>query len=165
MGVGGGGWGLTEFPLISIIKDILRTVFALMDWAWTRYFGCYLEWPLLHLVEAFLQKIFWKSIIVTCTCLLSHLLLSHWWLFSTHECTIACKHVTASFVSSNICGFALWIQEIAWQRLDELQPASNDVISRGMTGLKLYMVSPFLSWVKCLSCKPGGCRCFFANDS
>lgn len=56
-----------------------------------------------------------------------------------------------------ICWFACWIQEIAWQRLDELQPASNDVISRGMTGLKLYMVSPFLTWVKCLVCKPGGC--------
>ncbi|GER25374.1 decapping 2 [Striga asiatica] len=30
------------------------------------------------------------------------------------------------------------ISEIAWQRLDEL-PANNDVISRGTTGLKLYM--------------------------
>lgn len=43
------------------------------------------------------------------------------------------------------------ISEIAWQRLDELQTGSNDVISRGMTGLKLYMVSPFLtslrSWI------------------
>ncbi|WMV31689.1 hypothetical protein MTR67_025074 [Solanum verrucosum] len=37
------------------------------------------------------------------------------------------------------------ISEIAWQRLDELQPATNEIISRGMTGLKLYMVSPFLS--------------------
>lgn len=37
------------------------------------------------------------------------------------------------------------IQEIAWQRLDELQPSSDDVISRGITGLKLYMVSPFLA--------------------
>lgn len=40
------------------------------------------------------------------------------------------------------------ISEIAWQRLDELQPASDDVISRGMTGLKLYMVSPFLASLK-----------------
>ncbi|XP_024024246.1 mRNA-decapping enzyme subunit 2 [Morus notabilis] len=43
------------------------------------------------------------------------------------------------------------ISEIAWQRLDELQPASDDVISRGSTGLKLYMVAPFLaalrSWI------------------
>ncbi|KAL8166840.1 hypothetical protein V2J09_008339 [Rumex salicifolius] len=36
------------------------------------------------------------------------------------------------------------ISEIAWQRLDDLEPASDDVISRGVTGLKLYMVSPFL---------------------
>ncbi|CAA0814118.1 mRNA-decapping enzyme subunit 2 [Striga hermonthica] len=39
------------------------------------------------------------------------------------------------------------ISEIAWQRLDEL-PANNDVISRGTTGLKLYMVSPFLASLK-----------------
>jgi len=37
------------------------------------------------------------------------------------------------------------LQEIAWQRLDELQPSSDEVISRGITGLKLYMVSPFLA--------------------
>ncbi|KAK6144777.1 hypothetical protein DH2020_021597 [Rehmannia glutinosa] len=40
--------------------------------------------------------------------------------------------------------------EIGWHRLHEL-PANNDVISRGITGLKLYMVSPFLvslkSWI------------------
>ncbi|XP_028782131.1 mRNA-decapping enzyme subunit 2 [Neltuma alba] len=36
------------------------------------------------------------------------------------------------------------ISEIAWHRLDELQPASGEVISRGITGLKLYMVAPFL---------------------
>lgn len=42
------------------------------------------------------------------------------------------------------CSFVLW-QEIAWQRLDELQPANDDVISRGITGLKLYMVAPFLT--------------------
>ena len=35
-------------------------------------------------------------------------------------------------------------QEIAWQRLEDLQPASDEVISRGVTGLKLYMVAPFL---------------------
>ncbi|KAL6217736.1 hypothetical protein ACLB2K_010953 [Fragaria x ananassa] len=40
------------------------------------------------------------------------------------------------------------ISEIAWHRLDDLQPASNDVISRGITGLKLYMVSPFLASLK-----------------
>lgn len=37
------------------------------------------------------------------------------------------------------------VQEIAWQRLDELQSANGDVISRGVTGLKLYMVAPFLA--------------------
>ena len=46
--------------------------------------------------------------------------------------------------------FGMWFcvvffQEIAWQRLDELQPVSDDVISRGMNGLKLYMVAPFLA--------------------
>lgn len=40
------------------------------------------------------------------------------------------------------------MQEIAWQRLDELQPSSDEVISRGITGLKLYMVAPFLAWVQ-----------------
>ncbi|KAI3721425.1 hypothetical protein L2E82_32436 [Cichorium intybus] len=43
------------------------------------------------------------------------------------------------------------ISEIAWQRLDELQPVYGDVISHGVTGLKLYMVAPFLkslrSWI------------------
>lgn len=43
------------------------------------------------------------------------------------------------------------ISEIAWQRLDELQPSNEDVISRGSNGLKLYMVAPFLkslrSWI------------------
>ncbi|THF96697.1 hypothetical protein TEA_002400 [Camellia sinensis var. sinensis] len=38
--------------------------------------------------------------------------------------------------------------EIAWQRLDEIQPASEDVISRGTTGLKLYMVAHFLVSLK-----------------
>lgn len=37
------------------------------------------------------------------------------------------------------------ISEIAWHRLDELQPAVDDVISRAYTGLKLYMVAPFLA--------------------
>ncbi|KAI9124483.1 hypothetical protein K1719_004405 [Acacia pycnantha] len=36
------------------------------------------------------------------------------------------------------------MQEIAWHWLDELQPASGEVISRGITGVKLYMVAPFL---------------------
>ncbi|GAB2286827.1 mRNA-decapping enzyme subunit 2 [Dionaea muscipula] len=43
------------------------------------------------------------------------------------------------------------ISEIAWQRLDDLQPANgevNQVISRGVSGLKLYMVAPFLSSLK-----------------
>ncbi|KAL2249257.1 mRNA-decapping enzyme subunit 2 [Sesamum indicum] len=43
------------------------------------------------------------------------------------------------------------ISEIAWQRIDELRPTNDDVISRGITGLKLYMVAPFLaslrSWI------------------
>ncbi|KAK6234014.1 hypothetical protein QUC31_006420 [Theobroma cacao] len=40
------------------------------------------------------------------------------------------------------------ISEIAWHRLDDLQPATNEVISRGITGLKLYMVAPFLASLK-----------------
>lgn len=40
------------------------------------------------------------------------------------------------------------ISEIAWQRLDDLQPASDEVISRGITGFKLYMVAPFLASLK-----------------
>ncbi|KAL8538596.1 hypothetical protein ACS0TY_000567 [Phlomoides rotata] len=40
------------------------------------------------------------------------------------------------------------ISEIAWQRIDELQHANADVISRGITGLKLYMVAPFLASLK-----------------
>lgn len=39
----------------------------------------------------------------------------------------------------------LCLQEIAWHRLDDLQAASGDVISRGVTGLKLYMVAPFMA--------------------
>uniref|UniRef100_A0A7N0UE00 Nudix hydrolase domain-containing protein n=1 Tax=Kalanchoe fedtschenkoi TaxID=63787 RepID=A0A7N0UE00_KALFE len=40
------------------------------------------------------------------------------------------------------------ISEIAWQRLADLQPASNEIISRSVTGLKLYMVAPFLGSLK-----------------
>ncbi|KAK6929192.1 NUDIX hydrolase domain [Dillenia turbinata] len=40
------------------------------------------------------------------------------------------------------------ISEISWQRLDELLPASDDVISHGTTGLKLYMVAPFIKSLK-----------------
>ncbi|GMG99397.1 hypothetical protein Nepgr_001237 [Nepenthes gracilis] len=40
------------------------------------------------------------------------------------------------------------ISEIAWQRLDDLQPTSDEVISRGVTGIKLYMVAPFLGILK-----------------
>ncbi|XP_052109115.1 mRNA-decapping enzyme subunit 2 isoform X2 [Arachis duranensis] len=35
-----------------------------------------------------------------------------------------------------------------WHRLDDLQPASDEVICRGITGPKLYMVSPFLASLK-----------------
>ncbi|XP_010492118.1 PREDICTED: mRNA-decapping enzyme subunit 2 isoform X2 [Camelina sativa] len=40
------------------------------------------------------------------------------------------------------------ISEITWHRLDHLQPASNEVITHGVSGLKLYMVAPFLSSLK-----------------
>ncbi|CAM8964851.1 unnamed protein product [Rhodiola kirilowii] len=40
------------------------------------------------------------------------------------------------------------ISEIAWHRLADLQPASNEIISRSVNGLKLYMVSPFLGSLK-----------------
>ncbi|GMP46764.1 hypothetical protein CsSME_00014807 [Camellia sinensis var. sinensis] len=40
------------------------------------------------------------------------------------------------------------ISEIVWQWHDEIQPANEDVISRGTTGLKLYMVAPFLVSLK-----------------
>ncbi|XP_019708588.1 mRNA-decapping enzyme subunit 2 isoform X2 [Elaeis guineensis] len=39
-------------------------------------------------------------------------------------------------------------EEISWHRLDELQPAGDDAISRGVNGLKLYMVAPFLIALK-----------------
>ncbi|KAJ6826563.1 mRNA-decapping enzyme subunit 2-like [Iris pallida] len=40
------------------------------------------------------------------------------------------------------------ISEISWHRLDDLQPAGDDTISRGVNGLKLYMVAPFLTSLK-----------------
>ncbi|GAB2276761.1 mRNA-decapping enzyme subunit 2 [Dionaea muscipula] len=40
------------------------------------------------------------------------------------------------------------ISEIAWQQLEDLLPANEDFISRGVTGLKLYMVAPFLAPLK-----------------
>ncbi|RRT61675.1 hypothetical protein B296_00021946, partial [Ensete ventricosum] len=40
------------------------------------------------------------------------------------------------------------ISEISWHRLDELQPAGDDITSRGINGLKLYMVAPFLTSLK-----------------
>ncbi|URD96000.1 Dcp2, box A domain [Musa troglodytarum] len=40
------------------------------------------------------------------------------------------------------------ISEISWHRLDELQPAGDDITSRGVNGLKLYMVAPFLTSLK-----------------
>ncbi|KAF5467124.1 hypothetical protein F2P56_016984 [Juglans regia] len=48
----------------------------------------------------------------------------------------------------NLHFLVICLQEIAWQRLDELQPANDDVISRGISGLKLYMVAPFLTSLK-----------------
>ncbi|KAF3327271.1 mRNA-decapping enzyme subunit 2 [Carex littledalei] len=36
------------------------------------------------------------------------------------------------------------ISEIAWHRLDELVPACDEMITRSVNGLKLYMVAPFL---------------------
>lgn len=40
------------------------------------------------------------------------------------------------------------ISEISWHRLDELQPAGEDAVSRAINGLKLYMVAPFLKSLK-----------------
>lgn len=40
------------------------------------------------------------------------------------------------------------ISEISWHRLDDLQPAGDDMMSRGVNGLKLYMVAPFLTALK-----------------
>ncbi|VAI62623.1 unnamed protein product [Triticum turgidum subsp. durum] len=39
------------------------------------------------------------------------------------------------------------ISEISWHRIDDLLPASDDAISRGVNGMKLYMVAPFLTSV------------------
>ncbi|VAI62617.1 unnamed protein product [Triticum turgidum subsp. durum] len=40
------------------------------------------------------------------------------------------------------------ISEISWHRIDDLLPASDDAISRGVNGMKLYMVAPFLTGLK-----------------
>ncbi|KAM7267674.1 hypothetical protein ACFE04_009840 [Oxalis oulophora] len=40
------------------------------------------------------------------------------------------------------------ISEIAWHRLDEIQPVNDEVITRGVSGIKLYMVAPFLASLK-----------------
>uniref|UniRef100_A0A0D9VMD7 Nudix hydrolase domain-containing protein n=1 Tax=Leersia perrieri TaxID=77586 RepID=A0A0D9VMD7_9ORYZ len=40
------------------------------------------------------------------------------------------------------------ISEISWHKIDELLPAGDDAISRGVNGLKLYMVAPFLQGIK-----------------
>lgn len=39
------------------------------------------------------------------------------------------------------------LKEIAWHRLDELVPACDEMITRSVNGLKLYMVAPFLKLV------------------
>ncbi len=45
--------------------------------------------------------------------------------------------------------FAVGVQEIAWHRVDELPVASNEPQShqRGPTGLKYFMVFPFVTYV------------------
>ncbi|RZC76937.1 hypothetical protein C5167_001141 [Papaver somniferum] len=40
------------------------------------------------------------------------------------------------------------ISEISWHRISDLQQAGNEAMSRGANGLKLYMVSPFLTSLK-----------------
>jgi len=40
------------------------------------------------------------------------------------------------------------ISEISWHRIDDLLPASDDAVSRGVNGMKLYMVAPFLTGLK-----------------
>ncbi|CAL4934458.1 unnamed protein product [Urochloa decumbens] len=40
------------------------------------------------------------------------------------------------------------ISEISWHRIDDLLPASDDAVSRGVNGIKLYMVAPFLTKLK-----------------
>nr|CAB3451417.1 unnamed protein product [Digitaria exilis] len=39
-------------------------------------------------------------------------------------------------------------REISWHRIDDLLPASDDAVSRGVNGMKLYMVAPFLTKLK-----------------
>ncbi|CAO2040299.1 unnamed protein product [Urochloa humidicola] len=39
------------------------------------------------------------------------------------------------------------ISEISWHRIDDLLPASDDAVSRGVNGIELYMVAPFLASV------------------
>lgn len=65
----------------------------------------------------------------------SYFPLCKWWLRSLY------------LVNQRVWKSQSLLQEIAWQRIEDLQPASNAVISRGVTGLKLYMVAPFLKWV------------------
>lgn len=43
--------------------------------------------------------------------------------------------------------FMQMLKEIAWHRLDELVPACDEMITRSVNGLKLYMVAPFLKLV------------------
>ncbi|GJM87183.1 hypothetical protein PR202_ga03111 [Eleusine coracana subsp. coracana] len=43
---------------------------------------------------------------------------------------------------------SLYHIEISWHKIDELLPASDDAVSRGVNGLKLYMVAPFLTGLK-----------------
>uniref|UniRef100_A0A1D1YJK7 mRNA decapping complex subunit 2 n=1 Tax=Anthurium amnicola TaxID=1678845 RepID=A0A1D1YJK7_9ARAE len=40
------------------------------------------------------------------------------------------------------------ISDISWFHIDELLPAGDDITSRGVNGLKLYMVAPFLTSLK-----------------
>lgn len=40
------------------------------------------------------------------------------------------------------------ISEIAWHRLDELQPTNNEANSRGPNGMKCFMVGPFIGPLK-----------------
>ncbi|KAF7081190.1 hypothetical protein CFC21_085160 [Triticum aestivum] len=50
------------------------------------------------------------------------------------------------------------ISEISWHRIDDLLPASDDAISRGVNGMKLYMVAPFLMY--CVESEESlGCLC------
>eukprot|EP01018_Ginkgo_biloba_P031067 Gb_41188 [translate_table: standard] len=44
---------------------------------------------------------------------------------------------------------ARWDDEIAWHRVDELQPTTNEASSRGPNGMKCFMVGPFLRILVC----------------